>query len=143
MIDNFKIITRILKMKFRVFDKHSKSYVNPNNVSIDGNGNLRVHFSSGFVHTDNDGSQYIVEMSTGLFALDGREIYEGDILHFYSRVETFAIVHNKEFARFELKLVQFTENGIEVENDSYYDELEYDLDLIHCEKTLSQELYAR
>ena len=32
--------TDYLKMKFRVFDKHSKSYVNPNNVSIDGNGNL-------------------------------------------------------------------------------------------------------
>ena len=129
-------------MKFRVFDKHSKLYVNPNNVSIDGNGNLRVHFSSGFVHTDNDGSQYIVEMSTGLFALDGREIYEGDILHFYSRHENFVVVYNKEFARFELRLTEFKENGIEVETDSYYIELNDNLDLIHYEKTLSQERYA-
>jgi hypothetical protein len=129
-------------MKFRVFDKYSKSYVNPNNVSIDGNGNLRVHFSSGFVHTDNDGSQYIVEMSTGLTALDGLEIYEGDILHFYSRNENFVVVYNKEFARFELRLAEFKENGIEVEDDTYYLELKDDLDLIHCEKTLSQERYA-
>lgn len=129
-------------MKFRVFDKHSKSYVNPNNVSIDGNGSLRVHFSSGFVHTDNDGSQYIVEMSTGLTALDGLEIYEGDILHFYSRTENFVVVYNKEFARFELRLAEFKENGIEVEDDTYYLELKYDPDLIHCKNTLSQERYA-
>lgn len=129
-------------MKFRVFDKYSKSYVNPNNVSIDGNGNLRVHFSSGFVHTDNDGSQYIVEMSTGLTALDGFEIYEGDILHFYSRNENFVVVYNKEFARFELRLAEFKENGIEVEDDTYYLELKDDSDLIHYKNTLSQERYA-
>ena len=129
-------------MKFRVFDKHSKSYVNPNNVSIDGNGNVRVHFQSGFVHTDNDGSQYIVELSTGLTALDGFEIYEGDILHFYSKTENFAVVYNKVRARFELRCVEFKENGIEIENDSYYNELSANLTLIHCEKTLSQERYA-
>ena len=131
-----------MKLKFRVFDKYSKSYVDPNNVSIDGNGNLRVHFSSGFVHTDNDGSQYIVEMSTGLTALDGFEIYEGDVLHFYSRTENFVVVYNKEFARFELRFVEFKENGIEVEDDIYYFELNDDSDLIHCKKTLTQELYA-
>lgn len=130
-------------MKFRVFDKYSKSYVNPNNVSIDGNGNVRVHFSGGFVHTDNDGSQYIVEMSTGLTALDGFEIYEGDILHFYSRNENFVVVYNKEFARFELRFAEFKENVIEVEDDTYYLELKDDPDLIHCKNTLSQELYAR
>lgn len=136
-------------MKFRVFDKYSKSYVNPNNVIIDGNGTVRVYFLSGFVDTDNDGSQHIVEMSTGLSALDGLEIYEGDILHFYEdglrhkKNENFAVVYNKQFARFELQHVKFTENDIEVENDpDYYDELKDGLDLIHYEKTLSQERYA-
>lgn len=131
-------------MKFRVFHKFTKEYVDPNNVSIDGNGNVRVHYSSGFVQTypNNDSDGIVVEMSTGLTALDGLEIYEGDILHFYSRNENFVVVYNKEFARFELRLAEFKENGIEVEDDTYYLELKDDSDLIHCEKTLSQERYA-
>ena len=40
------------------------------------------------------------------------------------------------------KIYKFTENGIEIEDDSYYNELKDDMDLIHCKKTLSQERYA-
>ena len=135
-------------MAFRAFHKFAEIYVDPNHVFIDGNGKLRHRFPGGYLDIDEDGSRYIVELSTGLFALDGLEIYEGDILHFYEdglrhkKNENFAVVYNKEFARFELQRVKFTENGIEVENDpDYYDELKDGLDLIHCEKTLSQERY--
>ena len=137
-------------MKFRVFHKFLLEYVDPNNVSIDGNGDVRVRFG-GFVQTypNNDSDGIVVEMSTGLVAeLDNTEIYEGDILRFafdsilHKKNENFAVVYNKEFARFELQRVKFTEDSVEVENDpDYYDELKDSLDLIHCEKTLSQERY--
>ena len=130
-------------MKFRIFHKFLLEYVDPNNVSIDGNGDVRVRFG-GFLqeYPNNDSDGIVVEMSTGLFALDGLEIYEGDILHFHSKTDNFAVVYNKVRARFELRPVEFTENGIEVEKfDSYYNELSGNLDLIHCEKTLSQERY--
>ena len=131
-------------MKFRVFHKFTEEYVDPNNVSIDGNGNVRVHYSSGFVQTypNNDSDGIVVEMSTGLIGLDRLEIYEGDILHFHTKTENFAVVYNKYRSKFELRHVEFTENGIVVEkSDSYYNELSGNLPLIHCEKTLSQERY--
>lgn len=133
-------------MKFRVFHKFTKEYVDPEYVTINGNGDVRVRFGRFLQeYPNNDSDGIVVEMSTGLFALDGLEIYEGDILYFNSKTEKFAVVYNKVRARFELRLVEFTENGVNVENfDSYYNELSgkcASIALIHCEKTLSQERY--
>ena len=137
-------------MKFRVFHKFLLEYVDPKYVTINGNGDVRVRFGRFLQeYPNNDSDGIVVEMSTGLVSsLDNTEIYEGDILRFafdsilHKKNENFVVVYNKEFARFELRRVKFTENGVEIENDSdYYDELKDGLDLIHCEKTLSQELY--
>jgi uncharacterized phage protein (TIGR01671 family) len=72
-------------LKFRFYNKEKKEFSNPDNLYLGYNGEIieigEFNLPTGtYPSVHNVTSQYIVSQSTGLFDMNHKEIFEGDIV---------------------------------------------------------------
>ena len=90
-------------MKFRVWDKKYKDWLQDDRVGIDGVGIFLIYKSNGMVNSgawmregDYD-DNFIIQQFIGLTDVKGNEVYEGDIIR-DKRGEVTVVEQKKEFS---------------------------------------------
>lgn len=115
--------------KFRVWDSINKEFCTPDDfyTSCYGEVYKKIMCSDRIIHQNN--ARYEISYSTGLFDIEGAEIFEGDILNYYKNSKSLI-----QIVYFDEKLSKFMQKELfRISVDSKYKILTTS-DLRNCHK---------